>query len=135
MTPSPHTSSTPPATSTTVTVATVSSWVERYLKAWRSNSVEDIAALFTEDAEYLESPYSTEWIGREAIVAGWRGRWAWQAGGWDFEWSVVGIDGMTAVVTGIGHYVELGNFDNSWTVSFDNSGRSIRFEMVNTERA
>jgi len=113
----------------------VTAWVERYLQAWRSNSVEDIAALFTEDAQYHESPYSTEWIGRDEIVAGWRGRWAWQAGGWDFEWSVASINGMTAVITGIGHYVELGDFDNSWTISFTDSGRSDHFEMVNTERA
>ena len=105
-----------------------------YLKAWESNSAGDIAELFTEDAEYHESPYETEWIGRDEIVDGWRGRWNWQKGGWRFEWSLVSIEGQTVVVAGIGHYTQLGDFDNVWTISFDDQGRASRFEMVNNER-
>jgi len=110
-------------------------WVDGYLRAWASNSPEDIAALFTEDAEYHESPFETEWIGRDEIVEGWRSRWDWQAGGWDFEWSIASISGATATVIGVGRYKKLGDFDNTWTVTFGSSGLCSRFEMLNTERS
>jgi hypothetical protein len=123
-----------PSPAALLSTETITQWVEGYLRAWTSNDRDDIAALFTPDAEYHESPFDTEWIGRDEIVDGWRSRWDWQSGGWDFDWSITGVEGMTAVVTGIGRYTELGNFDNVWTVTFDESGRSTRFEMMNTER-
>jgi hypothetical protein len=55
--------------------------------------------------------------------------------GLDFDWSLTNVHGSTAVITGVGRYVELGVFDNVWTVTFDDLGRSARFEMLNTERA
>lgn len=117
-----------------LTADSIDHWVGGYVRAWTSNTPADIAALFTETAEYHESPYETDWIGRDEIVEGWRSRWNWQAGGWEFEWSLAEIDGSTATITGIGHYEELGDFDNVWTVSFDETGRCTRFDMVNTER-
>jgi len=122
-------------TTETITAETVTSWVEGYLRAWETNAPADIAALFTEDAEYHETPYETEWIGRDDIVEGWRSRWDWQKGGWSFEWSITSIEGSTVVITGIGHYKKLGNFDNVWTVTFDGTGRCTRFQMLNTERS
>jgi ketosteroid isomerase-like protein len=116
------------------TTETVTAWVEGYLTAWKSNSTADIAALFTEDAEYHEAPFDTAWIGRDAIVEGWQGRWDWQKGGWDFDWSITSVTGSVVVITGVGHYTKLGDFDNVWTVTFDASGRSSRFDMLNTER-
>jgi len=118
-----------------LTTETITTWVEGYIHAWETNSAADIAALFTEDAEYHESPYETEWIGRDEIVDGWRSRWDWQKGGWSFEWSIESINALTAVVTGIGHYKKLGDFDNHWTLTFDASGTCSRFVMVNTERS
>ena len=117
------------------TTASITRWVEDYVKAWKSNARADIESLFTDDAEYLESPYETAWIGRDAIVEGWRSRWDWQSGGWEFEWSITAIDGWDVVVTGVGRYAKLGDFDNRWTVTFEESGRCSRFVMVNTERS
>ena len=128
------TNNTPPAPNT-LTEESVTAWVDGYLKAWTSNDREDIAALFTDDAEYHEGPFDTEWIGREEIIEGWRSRWNWQQGGWTFEWAISEFRDAAAVITGVGHYVELGDFDNLWTVTFDALGRCTRFEMVNTERA
>jgi hypothetical protein len=128
---------TPSATTRTFASAptdAITLWVDGYLRAWRSNASADIAALFTVDAEYHEAPFDTAWVGRDEIVTGWRSRWDWQQGGWTFEWSIVSVDGTTAVITGIGHYAELGDFDNVWTVTFDESGLCSRFEMLNTER-
>ncbi|MCZ2839630.1 nuclear transport factor 2 family protein [Modestobacter sp. VKM Ac-2985] len=117
------------------TAASITRWVEGYVAAWTSNAPGDIEALFTDDAEYHESPFDTRWIGRTGIVEGWRSRWDWQSGGWEFEWSVTAIDGWDVVITGIGRYAELGDFDNLWTVTFDETGRCSRFVMVNTERS
>jgi len=117
-----------------LTADDVTAWVQRYIAAWESNDGADIAALFTDDAEYHESPYDTDWIGRDAIVDGWRSRWNWQQGGWTFEWQLDAIDGPVAVVTGIGHYAELGDFDNHWTLTFATPQRCSSFVMVNTER-
>ena len=124
-----------PITSGVLAAETIETWVAGYLRAWETNAREDIAALFTEDGEYHESPYDTEWIGRDAIIEGWRSRWDWQKGGWTFEWSIQSVEHSTVVITGIGHYKELGDFDNVWTVTFDESGRASRFVMLNTERS
>lgn len=117
-----------------ITTEQITTWVERYVTAWTTNDADDIAALFTIDGEYHESPFDTVWIGRDQIVDGWQGRWDWQKGGWAFEWSLVGIDGLTAVVTGVGHYRELGDFDNHWSITFRTPERASLFVMVNTER-
>lgn len=118
----------------TIDSDTVTAWVDRYLVAWRSNDPADIAGLFTEDGEYHESPYETDWIGRGEIVEGWRSRWNWQEGGWTFEWWLVSIDGATAVITGVGRYAKLGDFDNHWTLVFRTPEQCEHFTMVNTER-
>jgi hypothetical protein len=130
-----NTTAAPPTNTGPLTSATVTGWINEYVRAWETNDRDDIAALFTEDAEYHESPFDTEWIGREDIIEGWRSRWGWQQGGWTFESTITSIDGLTAVVTGVGRYTELGDFDNVWTVTFDEFGRCTRFDMVNTERS
>jgi uncharacterized protein (TIGR02246 family) len=118
----------------TITPDTVTAWVDRYLAAWTTNDPEDIAGLFTEDGEYHEGPYKTDWTGRDEIVEGWRSRWDWQQGGWSFDWQLVSITGATAVITGVGRYTKLGNFDNHWTVTFGTPELCANFAMVNTAR-
>jgi len=118
----------------TVSAETITAWVDRYVAAWRTNDPVDIAGLFTEDGEYHEGPYETDWVGRDEIVDGWRSRWHWQKGGWSFEWNLVSIEGSTAVVTGVGRYTQLGNFDNHWTVRFRTPELCESFTMINTER-
>ncbi|MEV6416339.1 hypothetical protein [Kribbella sp. NPDC051718] len=74
-----------------------------------------------------------DWIGREAIVEGWLSRQDWQAGGWEFEWSILAITGDTAAVGGTGVYRELGTFSNLWTVTLDQRGKCVMFRMWNNE--
>lgn len=50
----------------------IQSWMEGYIKTWRSNAAEDIGRLFTVAALYYTVPYREPWRGRENIVAGWR---------------------------------------------------------------
>jgi hypothetical protein len=116
-----------------VTEEHVRSWVERYVRAWRTSAPDDIAALFTDQAEYHEWPYETSWIGRAAIVSGWRDREAWQEGGWEFEWSLLTLNGDTAAIEGTGVYRKLGTFANLWTVTFAADGRCAMFRMWNNE--
>ncbi|MGF0311776.1 hypothetical protein [Rhodococcus sp. IEGM1428] len=50
------------------------------------------------------------------------------------RWATSSIAGSCATITGVGHYAELGDFDNTWTVTFE-GGLCSRFDMINTERA
>lgn len=53
-------------------LATLQGWLDRYIKAWRSNDRDTIAALFTEDATYRYSPFEKEPLrGRAQIVDSW----------------------------------------------------------------
>lgn len=118
-----------------VTKEQVEAWVARYVRAWETGAQKDIKALFAPNAEYHEWPYVTDWIGRDEIVQGWLSRQDWQAGGWDFEWSLLAINGDTAAVEGTGVYKELGTFANLWTVTFDQKGKCVMFRMWNNEVA
>jgi len=115
------------------TQAQVEAWIENYVHAWTTADPADIAALFTADGEYHESPYTTEWIGRDAIVEGWLSRQDWQEGGWTFTWNIVSVTGDTAVIEGTGVYKKLGTFANHWTVTFAPSGEATKFVMINNE--
>ena len=108
-------------------------WIHAYVHAWTTNDPDDIAGLFSAAAQYHETPYETAWIGRDSIVAGWRDRWPWQSGGWTFEWEIASMSPSGATVTGVGHYRELGDFDNVWTIEFDDDGLCSRFHMLNQQ--
>jgi len=120
-------------TTNAVTEQQVRSWVEAYVRAWRSGAAKDITPLFAPRAEYHEHPYTTDWIGRDAIVEGWLSRQEWQSGGWEFDWSVLAVNGDTAAIGGTGVYAELGTFANLWTVTFDARGKCTVFRMWNNQ--
>jgi hypothetical protein len=46
-------------------------WLDAYFRAWESNAVADVAALFTEDAVYRVGPFREPWRGRDEIVRRW----------------------------------------------------------------
>lgn len=50
----------------------IESWIAAYERAWASDDPQDIAALFTEDAEYFTAPYRDAITPRDAIVEWWR---------------------------------------------------------------
>ena len=55
--------------------ADVARWLDDYVEAWKTYDPERIAALFTEDIEYLYHPYDEPVSGRDAVVESWlRGR-------------------------------------------------------------
>jgi len=113
----------------------IETWIAAYVHAWTTADRDDIAALFTPDAEYHEWPFETHWESRDEIVDGWLGRQQWQEGGWTFDSSVLMITGDTAAVRGTGVYTELGTFENLWVVTFADDGRCSVFRMWNNEAA
>jgi hypothetical protein len=50
---------------------TFRSWLDRYFSAWASNDPDEVADLFTEDAEYSWGPFRASAFGRDAIVRAW----------------------------------------------------------------
>ncbi|MFD7288717.1 nuclear transport factor 2 family protein [Streptomyces sp. NPDC059863] len=117
----------------TITTRRARAWVDRYVHAWSTADPQDIEALFTEDAEYHERPYTTSWVGRDAIVRGWLSREPWQEGGWTFEADVMMVTGDTAAIRGTGVYKKLGTFENLWVITFDPHGVCTEFRMWNNE--
>lgn len=72
----------------------VHAWMDGYFAAWASNDPEDVAALFTEDAVYAVSPFSSPWQGRERIVQEWTSE---AQDDLDHSFEVVAVDGDMAV--------------------------------------
>jgi ketosteroid isomerase-like protein len=109
----------------------MNSWVERYVRAWRTNRSQDIAGLFTEDARYYTAPHREPWVGRESIVAGWIDRKD-EPGGWEFRHQILGIDGDVGFVRGWTRYAATGDeaateYSNLWVIRLDSDGRCSEF--------
>jgi hypothetical protein len=106
-------------------------WVDAYVRAWRSNNPEEIGALFTDDARYAASPAAISAVGRDAIVA-W---WLENADGPDdatFSFEIVGIDGARAFVQGVTVYRANDDrpertYDNLWVLDLTDDGRASAF--------
>jgi hypothetical protein len=59
------------ATETKITHAHVQAWLDAYARAWETYDPEDIAPLFTDDAEYRWHPADDPEVGRATIVDAW----------------------------------------------------------------
>lgn len=102
-------------------------WVQGYVKAWKTNTREDIEALFTEDATYLTQAFREPWRGRAAIVDGWLGR-ADTQGEWNFEHRWLAIEGNTGVLEGLTTYYTYNTaYANIWTIVLTEDGRCREF--------
>lgn len=110
----------------------VAMWLDAYVSAWKSYDPEEIAALFTEDAEYLYSPYHEALMGRDAIVQNWLEDRD-TPGTYDAQYMPLVIEGNTAVANGRSTYYQADGktfareFDNIFLLSFDDAGRCMRF--------
>jgi len=105
---------------------TVTTWMEGYLRAWDSNSSDDIRALFTDDAEYRTAPFDPPRVGADAIVEGWLADQD-QPGDHTFTWHEAGIDGDTAFVEGDTTYADARRYLNLWVIRFADDGRANSF--------
>jgi ketosteroid isomerase-like protein len=106
----------------------VTSWMEKYITAWKSNAPEDIRALFTPDAVYATSPHGSDpWRGQDKIVERWLAERD-EPEDWTFEWSVLGVDGDLAFVQGHTNYLgDRPSYDNLWIIRLAPDGRASAF--------
>jgi len=105
--------------------AVAQTWVDGYVKAWRSNDPSDIRAVFTEDIVYFRTPGDPPWVGIEAVVAAWQEH-VDDPADTRFDWSLVAVDGEVAVVRGVTTYPDH-VFDNLWLVRLAPDGRASEF--------
>ncbi|CDK00511.1 conserved hypothetical protein [Microbacterium sp. C448] len=98
-------------------------WVDRYERAWREQNSAAVARLFTEQAQYLDSPYEVPRIGHDAIAAEWNDPRP-------FTMAVESItaDGSHAVVRVNVFYSEPEQeYADLWELDFAEDGRVERF--------
>lgn len=114
-----------------VTKTDFEKWIQRYLKAWKTNDKNDIAALFTEDATYLTQAFREPWRGRENIVKEWIGRADWEnepKDEWSFDYEWLAIEGDTGVLDGLTDYSGRDEiFKNIWVIKLEGDGRCREF--------
>ncbi|HEY0374307.1 MAG TPA: nuclear transport factor 2 family protein [Amnibacterium sp.] len=101
-------------------------WVRRYERAWATNDPDDVRALFAPDGEYRFHPWDEPVVGHDAIVTAWLDAQD-TADDHTFTWSVVAVDGPTAVVQGRTTYTDGDVYDNLWVLRFADDGRAASF--------
>jgi ketosteroid isomerase-like protein len=120
---------------------TVASWLERYIAAWRSYDVDEIGALFADDAVYRYHPWDegAEAVqGREAIVASWLEA-PDAPGSWVAEYRPWTVEDDRAVAVGVSRYLATDDvpeavFHNVFLLRFDDEGRCGEFTDVYMRR-
>ena len=111
--------------------AAVTTWLERYVAAWKSYDEGDIGDLFSDDAEYRYHPYDEAVRGRANIVASWLED-VDAPGTYDGHYEPIAVDGHVAVATGTSNYkgadgsVER-TYHNAYIMRFDGEGRCSSF--------
>ena len=113
----------------------VEHWLAGYLRAWKSDDPQDIAALFTEDVTYSPHPWPRDrdrWVGRETVIRKWLDRGDSKFG-WRFEHEVLAVEGDVAVIEGWTYYDPRPDdprpdaYSNVWLVRFAPDGRAREF--------
>ena len=107
----------------------VVTWVEGYERAWRSPGTDALAALFTEDASYLVSPWAEPMNGLGAIAEFWEAERDGPDEPFMMTAEVVAVDGDVAVVRAEVEYTATGNvWRDLWVLRFSADGRCAEFE-------
>ena len=125
--------------------AAVDRWLADYVAAWKSYDRDEIAALFSENAEYRYYPWLEPVRGREAIVESWFGTGEGASdrdaeGTYDAEYRTIAVDGDVAVAAGTSTYVsEPGGpvrkvYENGMVMRFDPHGRCADYTEWFMER-
>lgn len=106
----------------------LSTWIDGYISAWNSNDPDDVAALFTADAEYRTEPYADPVRGRDAIVAFWLAN-SDEPGRTAFTWAPVAVTADVAVIEGTTEYRDdpPKTYSNLWVIRLDERGRCTSF--------
>lgn len=96
--------------------------MDGYLRAWRSNAVDDVAALFTNDAEYLTAPFVSPRVGHQQIIDGWIADRD-EPDGFEFKWHPLVVHEDLGVIEGETRYRDGPVYSNLWVMRFSDDGR------------
>lgn len=101
----------------------VGRWVTEYERAWRDCDAPAVRDLFTEDAQYLTSPYEEPLVGHEAIEAFWN-----DPQPFEMEIQSLTVDGSHAVVrVRVTYRDPEQEYLDLWELDFASDGRVERF--------
>nr|KEP24203.1 hypothetical protein DA06_21725 [Georgenia sp. SUBG003] len=102
--------------------------MDGYVRAWNSNDPDDIASLFTAEAEYRTEPYADPVRGRDAIVAFWLAN-SDEPGRTTFTWTPLAVNAGVSVVEGTTDYRDdpPRTYSNLWIIRLDGRGRCTSF--------
>ena len=106
----------------------VEAWVERYVAAWRTPGTELLTTLFTEDATYAPSPWSTPLVGLARLAEFWEAERDSAAEEFEIASEVVAVDGSTGVVRVAVDYAAGHRWRDLWLVQLDSDSRCYVFE-------
>jgi ketosteroid isomerase-like protein len=112
--------------------AKVTTWLDAYVRAWKTYDPDAIGDLFSEDATYSYNPYSAPIRGRAAIVASWLDETD-SPGTYDGHYEPIVIEGDRAVANGRSRYFEQDGstlraaWDNIFFLRFDSEGRCMEY--------
>ncbi len=110
--------------------ALVSRWLTGYEAAWRTPGTEGLAALFTSDATYLQSPYEQPVTGLGAIKRMWEEEREGPDEVFTLTTVILAVDGPTAVVRAEVRYGDPPGqeYRDLWVIRFAGDGRCTWFE-------
>jgi ketosteroid isomerase-like protein len=110
--------------------AMVSRWLAGYEAAWRAPGTEGLAAIFTDDARYLQSPYEEPVVGLDAIGEMWQRERDSPDEVFTLATEIVAVDGDTAVVRAEVRYGDPVHqeYRDLWVLRLGDEGRCSWFE-------
>jgi len=108
----------------------VRQWLAAYEAAWRTPGTEGLAAIFADDASYLQSPYDEPVAGLDAIRRMWDEERAGPDEVFTISTEIVAVDGSTAVVRAEVRYGEPVHqeYRDLWILRLGADGRCRWFE-------
>ena len=114
---------------------TVQDWLDAYSRAWETYDPDQIAALFSDGAQYRWHPYDEATVGRDEIVEGWLNPGGNASdrdapGTYLGEYQPFAVDRNRAVAIGTSTYWTDASrskvdrmYYNNWLLEFDDDGR------------
>jgi ketosteroid isomerase-like protein len=108
----------------------VSRWLAGYEAAWRTAGAESLAALFTADATYLQSPYAQPVTGLDAIGRMWEEEREGPDEVFTLTAGILAVDGETAVIRAEVRYGDppRQEYRDLWIIRLGDDGRCRWFE-------
>jgi ketosteroid isomerase-like protein len=108
----------------------VHQWLAGYETAWRAKGTAGLAALFTEDASYLQSPYDKAVTGLAAIGRMWEREREGPDEVFTLATEIIAVDGPVAVVRAEVSYGDppTQQYRDLWVIRFAGDGRCEWFE-------